>query len=558
MKVKNRLAVFGILLLVFSSFGASEVVVNSQDWRDNALAISYSHFTGQNVRMVTSLGEGQLISKSLSKNSTHTVFSSGNPVWSDYSVYLENNGHTVETRGINWSQDQYDLYSQVSDEVEGFVVVKPDYGFNTISVFPKVVNGDYWLLYYEGKETVEFLKGRNKPVMFYGEYLDQPWLSLDTRTEVLSTGSMPKNNKKIVRRQFSRQGSDSVVIAGDSYIEKGFLKKGRPILLSQGLETTVQIIEEYNTSIVEVIGAENVNFGNSIKDRLGDQVSVIAKFGRKFTGLKGLQDTYPIKKFPVTQVRRNVTLENVSVDIGNGSDVLRMIYSNNGNIPVEVRFSAAELVFENSQNQLVSQPREILVRPGASSAITVRANISSQPSEASVSFDYRGKTGLQTQDYPVYSTDIQGAKVTLQDLYYVNPDDLLVAEVKNTGDSTVWVDAELKNLSILNRTEDVLPESRKRLASGEKKKLIYDVRLTDEQIQSNQRLDVNLYAGSEEPLMERRISNVELRVSEQSITGSFMSDTAPLLLAGALILVLLLFEWRTSGISSYASRLRQS
>lgn len=557
-KRKTLILILG--LAVFMGLGTSTMVVNSQDWKDNSLVISYSHFQDEDVRMVTSLGEGQLIADMLEDNQTHQVYSSpDNAVWDEYGQFLSNKDVDVETNTVNWEEDQYSYYSDVSDEVEGFIVIEPGYGFDTISAFSKITGSDYWPIYYQGDRTKEFLSGKDKPVTFYGEYYDQPWLDLNTETEVVSTGTKSGNNKYLTENLLEESNGSSVVLAGDSYIEKGFLKKGTPIVLSQDLESTVDLVNKHNISIVEVIGAENVNFGNSIKDRLGDSVSVIAKFGRKFTGVEGLQGTYPIKKLPVDAVERDITLERVDVDSSDDtSDQVRLLFSNNGNIPTNLDFSALQLS-NSDETELFSRPKEMVLRPEVNTSLSFDVNLSFEPSEAEVSFDYTGKEGLTTQEYDVNTLEIEeSGSVNLERLYYSEPNQEIIMTIMNEGEETRWVGGQLDNLEILNRSEKVLSQERVRIGGGETGELVYNVRLTENQTVENSMLNATLVSGNERNQTDghTNIQNMRLEVEKTSLTGAFMRNPAPVAVV-MVMAVLLLLEWRRGLVSGSVSRIKQ-
>lgn len=550
-------------ITVFLGLGASTMVVNSQDWRDNSLIISYSHFQDEDVRMVTNLGEGQLIADMLEKNVTHDLYtSSDKPVWDEYGKFLSNNEIDIQQDTVNWEEDQYSLYSNVQQDVEGFIVVEPGFGLDTISAFPKAIASDYWILYHEDDRTVEFLSGKDKPVIFYGEYYTQPWLDLESSdVEIISEGTKAANNKKLVRQLFEASGGESAVVAGDSYIEKGFLKKGEPIIISQNLEGTVNLIERYNISIIEVIGAENVNFGNSIKDRLGNSISVIAKFGRKFTGLEGLQGTYPIKKLPVDTVERKISLEKIDFDRRQGTaDEIRILFSNTGNVPTQLNFSAIQL--ENGEQvELVSRPTNIMLRPGTNTSLDFDVNTSFNASEAEVSFDYRGKEGLTTQQYDVSPADLSSDyKVSVDELYYSERKQQIIMDISNEGSDNLWIGGQLDNLNILNRTERVLSEEKVRVASGASSSLVYNVRLTENQTVENRILNTTIVSGDVRNQSDQHfnVRNVRMDVEKTSLTGAFLrSPAAPVAVALLLIVVVFLLERRHNTVTNSVARLKE-
>jgi hypothetical protein len=553
MRFKKTAILISVILLV--GLGSSAVVVNSDNWHDNALGISYSHFQDEEVHMVTNLGEGKLIADMLEDEEAHTVFESDSPVWNDYMNYLETNSIEAEGREMAWKEDQYDLYSEVEGEVDGFVVVKPGYGIDTIAAFPKVVISDYWLLYYNGEETVEFLGQQDKPVTFYGRYLDQPWEKLEGNQTVVSTGDKYSNNRRLAGKLLTGNRS-SVMVVSESYFEKGFLKKGNPILVGQNLAATVDLLERNNVSIMEVVGAENVNFGNTIKDRMGEELTVIAKFGRRFTGVEGLDGTYPIKKFPVKPVERNIDLKEIRLESENRSEArVQLVFSNTGNIDTLMDFSAVQLG-EGPDAELVSRPKQVKIRSGTELALTFPVNVSSDVSTAEVSYDYKGKSGLITQEYDVNATRINDSgKVSLEQIYYSEPQEAIILEVLNEREEPAWIGGQVDNLRILNRTETVLTEEVRRVASGETGTLSVDAYLDEDQREENNLLNVTLTSGEDSKKSFPGVSsvqNVRMEVRETGITGAFLESTTPIV---ALLILVLLAFYRYGLPEKLASRL---
>ncbi|MEF8880842.1 MAG: hypothetical protein V5A72_03360, partial [Candidatus Nanohaloarchaea archaeon] len=378
----------------------------------------------------------------------------------------------------------------------------------------------------------------SKPVMFYGEYYSQPWKELETETEVVSEGSKYDNNRKLMD-SFSKEDSESIMIAGDSYVEKGFMKKGSPILIGRNVDEAANLIQEKNSSVVEIVGAENVNFGNRIKDRLGEQVSVIAKFGRKFTGVEGLKGTYPIKKLSVKSIERNVNLESVEIDTNsNISDRIKLVFSNKGNIVTDTGFSAIELSADD-QIKLVSDSANLKIRPGENVTLDIETNISFEPSQAEVSFDYPGKTGLETQEYDVKLTEFEDKyDLDVRDVYYSKRSDSIVLKVQNNQEEPLWVGGQLDEINILNRTETVKSEDKTRIKHGDISEIEFGTKLDQEQIESNRKVNFTLLAGSDKDFSEQniRFDSRNLEVRENLITSSFIRNPVTI----AVVITLLL------------------
>jgi hypothetical protein len=540
---KSAILLFAVLL--FTAAGSSAVISNSNDWRDSSIALAYSHFTDENFHAVTSYSEANIVAAQVG-NTSHTVLESDDPVWEGYEDKLRNEGAgDVTTRDMQWESSQYELYSDVEDQVEGFVVLEPGYGIDTISVFPKIVGGNYWPIYYDGESTESFLKGKDKPVLFYGEILRQPWKKLEGEKKVIAEGTKERNNRRIVNDLFREFRSEEVMVTGDQFLEKGSLKKGNPIIVDQSVEQAAEIINRYDVSFVEVIGGANVNFGTSLENNLDDDITVIAKFGRKFTGVGGQGSTYPLKKIPVTPVERDISLQEVKFDRDN-SGMTELVFSNDGTIPTMLNFTAVSLE-RGDRSRLVSNSESVLLRPERNTTIEFRSNLSFAPESSRVSFTYRGSSGLNDNQRPVRQVDESSlTEVELKDLYYYEPAEEIVLELENTGDEDAWFSGQVQGLQTMNRSVAALTEEQKQIEAGSSAKLRVSAYLTEEQREANSQVDVAVTYGESEgyAVDYRKFSNVNMSVKEATLADIAVTYGIPLIILLIIILLFLYFRRR--------------
>lgn len=538
----KKTAILLSAVLFFTALGSSAVISNSDDWRDTSLVISYSTFQDEDAHAVTDYSEALVIADTLPGNTSHTVFESDSPVWDGYEGKLENEGfEDVETRNIDWEESQYELYSEISDEVEGFVVIKQGYGIDTISVLPKVVSSNYWPIYYDGESTEQFLRSEDKNTIFYGQYLRQPWEKLDLNSTLIAEGSKKANNRRLTSELLRQQGTDTLVIAGDSYIEEEFVKRGDPILVNPSVQEASEIVNTNDVSVAQVIGAENVGFGTDLENSVQD-LTVIAKFGRRFTGQNNLDSTYPIKKIPVKPHVREVSVEEVRYD--EDSSVMEVVFRNSGTAPTEVEMSAIS-VQGNGESEVVSRPTSLKIRPEKNTTVDFESNLSSSPETASVSFNYEGADNSQSSRRQVVSVDETSVSdLKLSDFYYLEPREQIVIKFKNTGETDVWTGAQIKNLDIMNRTVNAISEDQKMIEAGSKERLIVDAYLTEAQIEENSVLNLAATYGESENFLEddEEFNNIQLSVKQRTLTGIAVTYGVPLIII--LIIVLLVLYLR--------------
>lgn len=543
----KRFALIGIFLMVLSSVASSAMVANSESWKDNSIVMAQSHFQDEEFHSVTSLSEGQLIEEMLPQNQSHTVYEPENgeaAVWENYANYLRNQGKTdISSSFLNWQESQYDYYSDVEDQVEGFIVLRPGFAVDTISVFPQITNADYWPIYYNGDRTERFLQSQasDKEVIFYGEFMEQPWRGLDSNYTILSEGSKTENNKALVRQLTTEFRKESAIVAGDSYLEKGFMKKGDPVIVADDLERTAQLIEDMRYSNIEIIGAENVNFGNSLEDRVGDDTTVIAKFGRRFTGASGLDSTYPIKQIPATPVTRQISVTSVKLD-GQPDNQVELVFENEGTIDTMVNLSAVSFIgSEAGQEEIISNEKSLVLRPGKNATIDFNSSIGFDPQIAEISYTYTGNDGMNSRNYDVELVEAwESSDISLEGLYYSETEEKISIDLRNNGGSTAYAGAQIRDLRVINKSLNPVTDQVTEIQPEETATAYVDAYMSEEDIERNSNLDLAVTAGDASHTAKDlyELQNVELEVREGGIIV-IVTQYGPYVLIILLVLLLL-------------------
>ena len=543
----KRLAVIGIFLIVLSGVASSAMVANSESWKDNSIVIAQSHFQNEEVHAVTSLSEGQLIEEMLLQNQSHTVYepqNSEDAVWENYANYLRNQGKSgISSNFLNWQESQYDYYSDVEDQVEGFVVVRPGFAVDTISVFPQITNADYWPIYYNGDDTEQFLQSEasDKDTIFYGEFIEQPWRGLDSNYTIISEGSKPENNKALVRQLTTDFRKESAIVAGDSYLEKGFMKKGDPIIVADDLEGTAQLIEDMRYSNIEVIGAENVNFGNNLEEEVGDDTTIIAKFGRRFTGAQGLDSTYPVKQIPATPVTRQVSVNSVKLDGESGNEI-ELVFENEGTIETMANLSAVSFLGTDAgDEEIISNEKSLVLRPDRNATIDFNASIGFEPQVAEVSFTYTGNDGMNSRNYDVENVDSwEASDISLENVYYSQPDKRIGVEISNQGESTTYAGAQIRDLRVINRSVNPVTDSVTEIQPGETATVYVDAYMSEEALERNSQVDVSVTSGDTVHTAKdlREFEQVEIQIREGGVL-ILITQYGPYVLIVLIVLLLL-------------------
>lgn len=544
----KRLAIISVLLILVSGFASSALVSNSESWKDNSLVIARSHFEDTEMHAVTSLSEGQLIEEMIRSNQQHTVYEPEDPeraVWENYANFLRNEGQdNVQASFIDWEESQYDFYNDLSSDIDGVVVVKPGFAMDTISVFPQIINQDYWPIYYNGDETDRFLRNmdNNDDVIFYGQYLEQPWRNLDENQNhtILSADSREENNRGLVRKITSENNRESAVVAADNYLEKGFMKKGDPILIARDVEQAASLLNDLDFTSIEIIGGENVQYGNDLQDRINENTTVIAKFGRRFTGAPGLDSTYPIKQIPATPLVRSISVE--SVKYAEDTGTAEVVFTNEGTIETPVTFSAIALS-SGVREEITSQNLEVVMRPDRNTTIDVNVSTPFTPETAEVSFGYEGSSGVASRTFNVDNTDTwESSDVTVEEAYYFEPDEEIRVDISNQGEDTVYADAQLVDLELLNKTVQPVTEEIVEIQPGDTETVSIDAYMSEQDIEQNNPVSVAVTVGDSRHTTRdlKQFEAVQLELREGGIL-LIIIQYGPILLIILLILALLYY-----------------
>ncbi len=497
-----------IALLLFMSTVKADIIVNSQDWRDVYLVILYAKFKGEDVHYILNLGETDILLKTLPKNETHTIFESARkPVIKNLKQFMRNYGFSIVSETIfnDYNDLQISLYSDIKNKTKGFIVINLNFGYDAISVFPLAVVEERWVLFYNrnyGDRILNLLKNEaEKDVVFYGEFLSQPWKKIPNSYEVFYDSPFERN-KKIVERVW-REVDGWVSIADGSYIEKGFLIQGKPILLIRDSPQAItDFLKKLKVKVVEIIGPENVDFGYQIGDLSNGTIGVVAKIGRTFTGdpeLRGKFYTLPEK--PVDVEIHDLRLEKI---LWNNREVI-LVLKNHGNVKEFFKISALRLI--GKEEYPVTDDKLHVIKPGETVSIPFYGNFSSLR-EAEVFIIYgndklifrvknqtTGKYFFSPKFYP--ASELK--KPEIEGIFYDDSLEKLWIKVKNPNKRTIWMRAEIHNFTFLNKSI-ILSSSTVKIPPGEGY-IPISIYMDKEDMDVNKNLSILIFYGPSEDIL---------------------------------------------------------
>lgn len=338
-----RKLIFIILLLLILNTGyanaqqAGQVVINSADWGDVYSAVMYANFNNMPYYFTISEPHARVIPQYLNKNLDVRLFESKSvPYLVNYKNILEQGGLTVvdETR----STDGRDLNLKLASEMDinSFIIVDDQYGYNAISAAPYAAKSGSWVLFANRNnidEVNDFLNSRNvENILIYGHVDRAVKDELNGfNPEIIDEGNRFDDNLAIVSKFIKLSPTDSVILSNGEFIEGAIMSGDSPVIFIGANTVPAQVIEFVKSNDIKgstLIGNELVGSGQVLKDATG--ISVIVKFGlgRQVTGEMSLIED--LDKFYLP--RYELSLDAVSAQYNEATKQLEIIYRNDANM----------------------------------------------------------------------------------------------------------------------------------------------------------------------------------------------------------------------------------
>ena len=341
-----------VLLLLVTSLGFSTIVVNSMDGRDVVSGTYYANIVGENVVFVPpDYMENVVYGKIGWNGDVVLIQSEENPVIVGMKNSLENKGNTVT---IIESSEPYEtnLMLAYRSRAEGFVLVDPVYGYNTVSVLAYAKEKGMYLIFVDkelSEEVVAFLKEKNpEEVLVYGYLDEEVKLALGEEgiayTEI-NNGDKFLDNMEILDEYFKLKPDKKQVILSDgNAMEDTIIAGDDPVLLiSPVISVDVynyveEKVSEGQISVGLVVDSEYAQTAYDLKEKvnneLGEDVfSVLVKFGQSVPSVGS--GMLPVDLFPLRGPILGLDISKAEYNTASG--MLEITYENTGNSPEYVK-----------------------------------------------------------------------------------------------------------------------------------------------------------------------------------------------------------------------------
>ncbi len=505
-----------IFLIVFLPIVSSQeleythVISNSEDWKDVYSVLHYATLNGLGSSFLVSPRHGTLLLYEIDKNTDIRVISSRrSPYVLNYDDQIRSAGYR-DADEIVVDSANLELINEI-ENLDDFIIVGSDYGYNAIAVVPYAVKTRSWVFFADRSNIDDIeviLSNRNVDnVMIYGFVDREVKDALETyEPEIINSGDKFKDNVEIVKKFRGLGAFDQVTLSNGEFIEKGLMTGTEPILFTGKQNVPDQVRDYLSTSDIKVavlVGGDLVGAATNIRRSTG--VSVIVKFARgaraptgSIAAVEGLDLFYlPI---PILE------LELYSAKYNRATSQLEITYHSNSNVPVFLKGTITP-----KDGERIGDLDPIFVAPDDYKTITypdVNFEEGNYEIEVFTLFG-EGPSSLDRILEGTFKVDISDVidrcEIEIEGLKYKKSKDEFEITIKNKGEVDCYADGELLNV-LIDGTETTLgAESTKNIAKGKKGHLIIEQEMTEEDLDDNEFVDVIVYYGEREDSLVKSI-----------------------------------------------------
>lgn len=543
-----------ILLLLILNTGyanaqqAGQVVINSADWGDVYSAVMYSNFNNIPYYFAISEPHARVIPQYLDRNLDVRLFESESvPYLVNYKNILEQDGLTVvdETKSTNGRELNLKLASEL--DINSFIIVDDQYGYNAISAAPYAAKSGSWVLFANRDnidEVNDFLNGRNvEKILIYGHVDRAVKDALNVfDPELIDEGNRFDDNLAIVSKFMELSPTDSIILSNGEFIEGAIMSGDSPVIFIGANTVPAQVIEFVKSNEIKgstLIGNELVGSGQVLKDATG--ISVIVKFGqgRQVTGEMSLIED--LDKFYLP--RYELSLDAVIAQYNEATKQFEIIYRNDADIR-EFFKSSVGIMAGDERVGTVGDDTARYIEPNSDSGraydIDLTAYVRSSDLSAVVTSEFGEAPGslnlLLTKilDITLISAE-DDSRISVSGVNYDKGTQRLELTVGNTGSVTCYASPSITML--IEGDEEILRLGNPiHIEAGEKQTVSTRVELTEADLADNPDVPIHVDYGERSEILLKNLDEIlPLNVTGGISTGILLAGFALLLIIAAAV-----------------------
>ncbi len=558
-----------VFLVLFSSLAsATTLVVNSKDWHDVYTGFEYAHFKGYNkVLFFSGPLSTDLITSLIPRNQSVVVIESTNqPYFKGYVNYLKSKGFQQVTE-IK-SDNPYSLNQKLAIDAgaDKFIVVKDVFGYDAISVAPYAHLTKSWVVFTNkniASQVYALLKTQNaKSVLAYGHLGRESSIAIKSfNPTIINTGDRFSDNLKIAEMFEQLEPTKSIIVSTGEFIEQDIMTgaNGHSPVLFTGQNKIypgfTDFLNKYDIKFVTIIGNGLIPIGTQIRAMTNKKVAVFVKFGQGFTG--GVRKTGQVYALTVFELPHyQIKMDVLSVDYEPLSKLLLVTYSNKGNMPAYF-MSNIHMKSNNKEIVVVNDKDPVFIEPNSTLVVAYRADLTGYTTTNLTADFYTlyGETPKVMDRYilppgevaPPYTVIVGFAKITdksqveLLDVTYNKLLKRFFVRVKNIGNVSAYVDAQLHSVVVDGISTDLFFGKKMRVLPGETKSLMIKAELSPADILDNAQVKVVVPYGENKDVMIKSIrKTVDLKVTSGNfLTGAFSMTVAGVNVGWSVVVIVL-------------------
>lgn len=364
-----------VFLCAFSS--ATQLVVNSLDYKDVASAAFYANVVGDDLYYVYPSTNLQNAVLQVGPTSLILIESETQPVHASYQSALQNNGATVTEKLT--SSDPYDFNMELAGRsgASSFIIADPAYSYNLVALFPYAKHSGSYVLFATKKnagEASNFLSSNAVGgVLVYGTVDPEVLEALSSSGvpyEQIEKGDKYLDNNALVEKFFSKyDAKKQIVFADGTFFEPSVTSGEFPIFLisntiptatynliyslveSGKVSSSILVKPDYTSAVYDLMKRVNENFETK-------KFSVFVKMGQAASSQPG--EVQPLASYPLPAVVLNIGLSGLQYNTAKGE--VEIVLENKGSIATYVTsslnvYSNGELIGSvgDSEAQLMSR-----------------------------------------------------------------------------------------------------------------------------------------------------------------------------------------------------------
>lgn len=553
------LALLLSLTLLFSVSSAKVVVVNSRDWKDVYSGVMYADYKGLSSTFLNSESPDAVL-KTIPKGEEILLLeSSTQPFIPDFENLLKSQGYKVETK--KFTHANLELVDELG--LKKFIFVEESYPYNAMIVAPYAELTKSWVFIVsdDNVDDVTSKLSGAESVIAVGLFKSSiknalaPYVS-----EIISTNSKFKDSVEIAKRFIAIKPTTQVLVCDGRYIEPELISGSRglsPVLLVGPNLLPDEITEfllDYNIKTVVIVGNQLSVVGESIRKATNRKTVVFIKFG--IGHASGTQMGFSaLTMFPLPTYEARLSTESVFYSPKQGRIFVR--FKNDGKVGV---FEFTSLTVKSGDEVVAKaadkEPQFIgggetytasfdVKIPGERLAenltVILYTSYGDSPNALDKYITATGKYGPPLQ-LPLKIEEIKdNSKVQLVSLSYYRISKRFGVKVKNIGDVTAYVDAELPDVSVSGISQTLGYEGVEKVEPGKEAELLIPADLTDLEVKALDKQRVKVLYGENKNLLINKIDR-EMKVNIEEIGGGItgLITGAGSYIIGAVILVVLI------------------